>query len=145
MSFTGGLPHGGVLVWGAQNLSNAVDMRVLPFGYADSALNTVSVRALRAPRQGILRNFTARHNLANGNGQPITYQIRVNGVLTAAQIVLATGAVIDGASPAQVPVLAGDRIDCVRIIPVSVGSAIVEAFCACEFMGGAMLPGPNSF
>lgn len=145
MSFTGGLPHGGTFVWGAQNVSNNVDTRVMPFGYSSVALNTDPIRGIRAPRQGVLRNFTARHNLVNGNGQPVIYRIRVNGVLTALQISLPTNAIVGGIFVGQVAVLSGDLIECVRIIAANVGSGIVEAFCACEYMGGQMLPGVNSF
>lgn len=126
---------GSTVTWGATNLSNTADTRVIPPGYNDGViLNTDTPRGFGAPRAGTFRNLFVRHNLTNGNGNSITYTLRVNGVLTALTATLATGAVGQASDLANsVAVVQGDLIEMVRIIPALVGSAVQNAIISAQF------------
>jgi len=123
-----------VHTWGAENVGLAVDTRVMPPGYSDGTLNTNTPKGFRAPRAGTFRNLTARHNAANGNGNAVVYRLRVNGVLTALQVSLATGAIVSTIDAVNtVAVVAGDLIEMTRSIAVGIGSAAIDSICAAEF------------
>lgn len=136
MSFTGGIPLNALPCWGAADINQANGTRVMPPGWSDS-LGTNTPIGFRAPRAGVIRNFTARHNRVNGNGLNVQYAIRKNGVITAASVTIASGAVTSGLSTTQVTVAANDLIECVRVIAANIGNGQVDAVCACEFMGAA--------
>jgi hypothetical protein len=126
---------GAVLTWGAENVSNVVDTRVMPPGFDTAALNNNTPKGYLAPRAGTFRNLTARHNQANGNGNSIVYRLRINGALTALQVTLATGAIGSASNLVNpVAVAQGDLVELVRVIAVAVGSGVLDAMCAAEFI-----------
>lgn len=128
-------PAGSTLTWGAGNLSNTVDTRVVPPGYDEAGiLNTDTPRGFAAPRAGTIRNLFVRHQTTNGNGLSITYTLRVNGVLTTLTTSLATAAVGQASDVVHsVAIAQGDLVELVRIIPVLVGSAVVNAIISAQF------------
>jgi hypothetical protein len=125
---------GSVVVWGAANINSAADTRVLPPGFDDSLVNTNTPRGFLAPRAGTMRNLFARHNIANGNGNPVVYTLRVNGILSALTVSLVTGAVGGAADITNsVAIAQGDLIEMVCSKAASIGSGVLDAMVSCQF------------
>lgn len=135
MSFLGA-PLTAILTWGAENIATAADTRVIPPGYVTGILNTNSSRGFRCPRPGVIRNFSARHNMAAGNGQQVVYRVRHNGNPTSLLVSLPAQNPGHAFSPDQLVVLEGDVIEVTRSIAVPIGNGGVEAICSAEFLGG---------
>lgn len=122
------------VIWGAANISSAADTRVVPVGYDDTLISTQTPKGYSAPRAGTFRNMRVRYNTANGNGASAVWTLRVNGVLTALTVTLATGAMGVGSNLVNtVPVAAGDLIEMVVSKAASIGSGVLEAFVSAEF------------
>ena len=146
MSYTGGLPLNGILVWGAANIGPEVGTRVLAPGFDSTKITNIS-KGIMIPRNGVLRGFTARHNQINGNGNNVVYAIRLNGVITLMTVTLPAQNPGQVSSPAQLLVNIGDVIECVCSVAVNLGNGTVFAQCACEIMGATAsgTPAPMSF
>lgn len=99
-----------VLHWGASSVSNTVVTRFLFPGY-ENGIAQGSLSPYRMPRPGVLRNFFVRHNAPAGNGLDVVYTVRLNGIVTALTVALAsTGS--DGSDlVSRVVVALGDLID----------------------------------
>ena len=106
----GGGSGGGILSFGNDSVSATITPRYLTPWYSDS-LALVAPVQWRLPKAGTLRNLRVRHNIPAGNGQPIVYTVRINGVATLLSVSLASN-VADGANLVNsVAVVAGDLID----------------------------------
>jgi len=106
-----GPPGGGaVFFWGNNQLSNSASPRYLAPGFDNSTATTLPP-SVRVPRAGTLASLHLRHNQLGAAGIAITYTLRVNGALTAVQVVLA-GNVADGQDLVDsIAVPQGARID----------------------------------
>jgi len=125
---------GAQLVWATNNISSGADTRVIPAGYDNAAINTQTPKGYNAPRAGTFRNLFVRYNTANGNGASADYTLRVNGVLTALTVSLATGAIGSASNlVSSVAVAQGDLIEMVVTKAVSIGSGVLEVFVSAEF------------
>jgi len=98
------------VLWGADSVGTSVTTRYLTPGYEDGLAQTVPIQ-IRAVRAGTLQKLRVRHNITAGNGNPIVYTLRVNGVATALTVSLAS-TVADGSDLVNtVAVAAGDLLD----------------------------------
>jgi hypothetical protein len=124
----------GGMVWAAANIGSAAETRIIPVGYDDALISTVSPKGYSTPRAGTFRNMYVRTNTANGNGATVTYTLRVNGVATLLSVTRATGAVGTSTDLVNsVVVAAGDLIEMMAIKPASIGSGVQEVFVSAEF------------
>jgi hypothetical protein len=128
------VPVGSTFNWGANNINSAADTRVMTPGFLDGLVNTNTPRGFVAPRAGMLRNLFARHNIAAGNGNAVTYTIRLNGVATALTVNLATAAIGSAGNTVNtVAVAQGDLIELLTIKAVAIGSGVLDAMVTCQF------------
>jgi len=98
------------LLWGDNSVGSSTTTRYLTPGYDDNLAQTIPVQ-IRVVRAGTLRNFRVRHNVPAGNGNPIVYTFRVNGIATALSVSLAS-TFADGSDLANSVVVAvGDLVD----------------------------------
>ncbi len=116
-----------LLTFGCENIVAGGTTRYLYAGYAeDSAqLATAAVipRGIVVTASGTLKNLFVRHNLANGNGNNVVYNVRVNGIGTPMLVALASGAIgVTSDTVNEVEVVEGDTIDMAVIKPVAVGN-----------------------
>lgn len=130
-------PGGGVsalALWGNDNLTAGPGTVFLTPGRGQG--NAASSRdfTFNAPRAGVFQKFFARHNAAGGNGSPVDYRLRVNGI-DAASITLLTG-VIGSASNlvSTVPVSMGDLIDFVGVKAGAIGGGNTDTEISAEFV-----------
>lgn len=99
-----------VLSWGNGGVSATVTTRYLT-PWSDPTLAQTSPVQYRVPRGGRIRNLRVRHNTPAGNGNPIVYTLRVNGVASALTASVASN-VADGSDLVNsVTVVAGDLVD----------------------------------
>lgn len=98
-----------VLSWGAGQLGSSSTPRYLYPGYSDQLAETHEL-GLHVARSGILRKLQVRHNVPDGNGNDIIYTVRVVGVDSLLQVVLASTAVLGSDLSNTVPVGAGDYL-----------------------------------
>jgi hypothetical protein len=110
------IPGGGAgfsdstLVFGAGSLASSTTTRYLFPGYDDTLGQTSAVQIV-APYTGTLRNLYVRHNVTAGNGNPLVYTVRINGVASALLVSLASTSLQGFNVVNSVAVVAGDRID----------------------------------
>ncbi len=86
------------------------------------------------PRAGTLANLLVRHQTAGGNGNAVTYRVRVNGVDTAMTVTVPTGAigqVLDAVN--SVAVVLGDVVTLKATKPLAVGGGSVRPTASMEF------------
>lgn len=124
---------GAVLFWGNNDLSPSTTTRFLTPGYDPTGLAPTSAVELVAPRAGTLRNLFVRHNVANGNGNPIVYTVFVNGVATAITTSRVTGAVGTSSDTANsVAVAQGARVSIRVTKAAGVVNGMVQATATLE-------------
>ena len=70
-----------ILTWGDSNVNTTTTIRYLSPGYDQGAATTTPVQ-LRIPRRGLFRKMYVTHTTPAGNGNNITYTLRVNGIAT---------------------------------------------------------------
>jgi hypothetical protein len=107
-----------IVHWGNDLVGSSTTPRFLSPGY-DDTLATVDVISWIAPRDGELQDLFVLHNAPAGNGNNITYTVRVNGIATALSVTLSSLASSGSNLVATVPVLQGDLID-IRITKAAV-------------------------
>ena len=129
----GTVPAGtSILQFGQENVSSTTTTRYLAPGF-DDGIASVTPISIAITRAGTLKNLSVRHNLANGNGTVITYDVRVNGVVTALSVKVPSGAVGTVSDLANViPVVAGDSVDIVVTKPNSSVSGLFDAAATME-------------
>lgn len=113
----------GVLQWGNTNVGASTASRLLDPGFEDRLaplLASGTGTRLRMPRAGTLRNLYVQHNTPGGTGATVTYTVRVNGVVTALAVSLASTATTASDMVSAVAVAAGDLVD----IEVTKGAVI---------------------
>lgn len=125
---------GGQVVWAAANIDATANTKVMPVGYESAMLDANTPKGYLAPRAGTFRNMFARHNTANGNGNTVTYTLRVNGINTALAVTLATGAIGSNSNlVTTVAVAQGDLIEVTKTNALGLGNGVQEAFVSAQF------------
>ena len=101
----------GMLSWGNQDVGSTVTTRYLSPGFDEISASTTPIQ-IRVPfAAGTLKNMQVDHNGPNGNGNPIVYTLRVNGVPSALTVSLSS-LVADGSDNVHsVAVVQGDHLD----------------------------------
>jgi len=123
-----------ILQYGNNSVASAADTRYLSFGFTNQVAQTSPNASFIAPRDGSLKNFTARHNNAVGNGNPVEYDVEINGVPQGISLSVVTGAISDGSDLVSiVNVSAGDVINLIAVKPAAIGSGAVNAAVVVEF------------
>jgi len=77
------------MVFGAGSVGSSTTSKYLFPSYSDSPAQTAAVQ-MAVPRAGTMRKLNVRHNKPAGNGNPIVYTVRKNGVPTALTVSLAS-------------------------------------------------------
>ena len=98
------------IIFGANRVGSTIKNRFLFAGYSDHTAEVIAHQAL-SPLSGFIRNFRVIQNIPSGNGNSITYRIRVNDAVTTLVVTLASTATSGANTSTTVPVSAGDRID----------------------------------
>ena len=124
-----------VLVWGNTSIAAAADTRFLTPGFTNQTAQTSSIGAVGL-RSGVLRSFRVRHNSANGNGNNVVYDVRVNGVPQGLGLTLASGA-IGGAADlvTAIAVPAGALLEVTASKALGIGSGGLDVVFSCDFAG----------
>jgi hypothetical protein len=110
------------LHWGSNSVSATTTTRYMPPGY-DSALASLTAIQYRVPAACTIRNLRVRHNVLNGNGSPIVYTVRKNGVVTALTASLASTSSDASDLVNTVSFAAGDLLDIEVTKAASVGTS----------------------
>jgi hypothetical protein len=121
-----------VLQWGNGGIAGAADTRYLAFGFSDTVARLTDSARFESPRAGTLRLFAVLHNAAVGNGNPVVYDVEVNGVPSGLGLSLVTGA-IGGARDGitEIPVTAGDTISVTATKADTIGNGNIEVAFTC--------------
>jgi len=113
--FDGPSPSGGsTLAWGNQSVGGTTSLRYLdPWGAQNQIAGTDGTTNARhvAPRGGTLRNMYVRSGNPDGNGNSISYTVRVNGAITALVVTMASTDPQASDLVDTVAVTAGQNID----------------------------------
>lgn len=105
----GGGTGDAVVSWGSRTLASTTATRYLaPF--VDDAMAPVVEVGWRAPRSGTLRDLYVRHGTPLGNGNIITYTLRVAGVDSTVLVALASTGGAGQDTTNSVSVNAGDLV-----------------------------------
>ena len=118
--------------WGASDLVSSTTTRYLTPGYETGNAPTSPVR-MAVPFPTTLRRFYIEHNTPVGNGNPIVYTVRVNGVATAISVSLASTGSLGSDLAHSVAVAAGDLVDIQVTKASSVGNGAVSAMATLEY------------
>lgn len=128
-------PGGGVsapVLFGAASVSATTADRFLFPSYAQAAAQTTGI-PYRSPRAGTYDGLRVRQNNPGGNGNDLTYALRVNGLPTVQTVTMASTDLDAGPVAAPVAVLAGDLIDLIITKPLSLGSGVNDVMASLEF------------
>lgn len=110
------------IMWGNNSVAATTTTRFLSPWYEDALAQTTAIQ-WRVSTSGRLQNLRVRHNTTAGNGNLIVYTVRVNGVVTALTVSLASTAA-DGSDLVNVvSVTAGDLIDVIVTKALGVGTS----------------------
>jgi len=123
---------GAQLLWGNNDVGSSTTTRYLSPGFNNS-LAEVAPTQIRASRAGTMRNMRVRQNIVSGNGSAIVYVFRVNGVVTALTVSMASTASDGSDLASSVVVAAGDLLDIEVTKAVSVGSSPSNITATFEF------------
>lgn len=124
-----------VLTWGNDSVAAAADTRFLYCGRSISTAPLTAITGLVAPRAGVLRNFRVRHNSASGNGNPVVYDVRINGVAQGLGLSLATGAIGNASAIGGFVVAADDVITATATKALGIGAGGINTQFSCDFGG----------
>jgi hypothetical protein len=116
------IPKGTVLGWGAGLLGATITPRYLYPWYNDQ-LAEVGELGLLAPRPGVLKNFRVVHTIPDGNGNLITYTVRVGGVNSPLAVAFASTDAFGFDLTNAISVSAGDRVSVLVTKVLSVGAS----------------------
>ena len=98
------------LVFGAGSILPTGTTRYLFVGYSDSLAEVTAIQ-VPSPRTGTLRSLRVIHNILGTVATPITYRVRVAGVATLINVVLAANAASGADTTNTAAVTAGQPID----------------------------------
>lgn len=128
-------PPGSAMVWGNGAIAATADTRFITPGFTAATASVNSSGSFALPRSGTLRNLTARHTSANGNGQPIVYAVRINGIVTVLTVSLVTAAIGSATNAVNtVRVNAGDFIEITGTKAAAIGSGSIGSLVAVEYL-----------
>lgn len=114
-----------ILAWGNRSIGGTTTTRYLdPWGdFADIAPTNGTTNArIVATRIGALRNLYVRHGNPDGNGNDITYTVRINGAPTVLTVTMASTDSQASDTTNSVAVSEGDTIDIEITKAASVGN-----------------------
>lgn len=124
-----GLPTGwqqlggsATLTWGDGLIGTSITTRFLSPGYDGGAAPTSPIQ-IKASRSGKLRDFRVFHNTPAGNGNDITYTMRVNSVATPINVTMASTASNGIDILNEVDISAGDSLDIEVVKLVAIGTS----------------------
>lgn len=120
------------LFWGNQSVASNTTIRYLDTGYV-SSIAPLAPLQYRVTHAGTMRNMRIRHNTPTGNGNAVTYTLRLNNVPTALSVSIASTAT-DGADLANtVLVNVGDLLDIEITKAAIIANGNVSAIAILEF------------
>jgi hypothetical protein len=99
-----------ILTWGDASIANTTTTRYMSPGHSDGIASSTAIR-FRAPFAATYKNLRVRHGTPAGNGQPVVYTLRVNGVASTLTVSMASTAADGSDLVHTVAVNAGDLID----------------------------------
>jgi hypothetical protein len=99
-----------VLAWGSLTVGSTVTTRYLGPWVSDN-LATVAPLRWRTPRAGTISTLRVRQEVGAGNGNPIVYTLRVNGVASILTVSMLSTANDGSDLINSVVVVAGDLLD----------------------------------
>ena len=111
-----------VLMFGASEVGSSTTVRYLFPSYVDHPAET-SQTNFRVTRAGFLRNLFVVHNIGAGNGNDITYTVRVNDGDTALSVMVSSLVVVGSNLSALIEVVSGDAVDIEITKAADVGSS----------------------
>lgn len=118
------------LVFGAENVvATGTDTRFLLPGYFNGQADANAI-GIVCPRGDRITKLYVRHHAAVGNGNPVEYKVRVNGVESQLKVTLptgVTGTAVDEDPAHAVPVAAGQLVEVVAVKSANLGSGAVRA------------------
>jgi hypothetical protein len=124
-----------VVAFGNNSVAAAADTRFLDQWRSTTTAGTAETTPIVAPRAGTLRNLFVRHQAAVGNGNSITYRVRINGVNTTITVTLATGAIAQTSDLVNTAAVAqGDRITLSATKALALGNGAVIPSATLEFV-----------
>ena len=124
---------GSILLFGASNVSSTTTTRYLYPGFADSNAQTALIQLevpTGSPDFSAVR-MNVRHNDPRGNGNDITYTLRVNETDSALAVTMASTD-SSGNDSASVTISAGDRLDVEITKAAGVGTAPRDVVCTIQ-------------
>lgn len=128
------LPTGGFgapLIWGANSIASTTVTRYLYPGFGNATADTNAIQ-FRVPRAGTFRNMRVYHNIPAGNGNPIVYTLRVNGIPSALSVSMASTASDGSNLVTTVAVVAGALVSLEITKAASIGSSPVDVLASLE-------------
>jgi hypothetical protein len=114
------------LAWGNESIGGTTTPRYPdPWGAQNQIAGTDGTTNARhvAPRDGTLRNLYVRHGNPDGNGNNVTYTVRVNGVNTTLTVTMASTDSQASDLVNSVAVLAGQTVDVVVTKGANIGNS----------------------
>jgi hypothetical protein len=130
---TSSLPQpSAVLLFGAEALSTTTTNRYLFPSFTLDLAATTPIQ-IRIPRGGTMRNMHINQT-GDGNGNNLTYTLRVNNTPTALAVTLASTDNTGSDTANSVPVSAGDAIDIEVTKPSGIGNSPDDVTCTIEFV-----------
>jgi hypothetical protein len=81
----------------------------------------------------VLRNLVARHQIAAGNGNPVTYRVRINGIDTPMVVTIPTAVVVQAFDLLNTAAIAqGDIVTLQATKLLALGGGGVQPVCTME-------------
>lgn len=121
------------LGWGSGSVGTTITPRYLYPWYSD-LIAEVGELGFIAPRSGELSNFNVYQNIPEGNGNTITYRIRVAGITTALRVDLASTNFYGIDTTNTVPVIAGDLVSVLVSKSLGIGKSPRNVVAAADFV-----------
>jgi hypothetical protein len=123
---------GDQLLFGADSVSTTTTIRYLIPSYVTDIATTVVAARFTVTRSGTLRNMYI-YQTGDGNGNNLTYTLRVNAVTTALAITMASTANSASNTADTVAVVAGDLLDIEVTKAAGIGNSPDDITCTIQF------------
>lgn len=127
---------GALIAWGNESVGGTTASRFLdPWGAQNQIAGTDGTTNARhvAPRPGSISHMYVRHGNPDGNGNDVTYTLRVNGVASALAVTLASTDSQASETATSVAVAEGDNIDVEVTKAANIGNSPDGVTVQCTF------------